>query len=298
MYLKQSTASQEILLGRFVDSTDGNTAETGLTIANTDIKIWKEGATTLADKNSGGATHISGGMYYAVLDATDTNTLGNLEVHVQVAGALSVARRFTVLSALVYDSLIDGSDNLQVDMIQQAGTTVYNRDFTLSAYAANVITLPSTYADSSSLPDDDRYTDCWMQVVGGLGKGTFLRTTTAGAGAREYNIEAPIVAPDNTSQIIVLGKCSLEAGTKTKTDQLTFTVSNVLDTNMTHCEGSSTIDGKAIDVLFQRIHAVLCGKSSGLNGSYPATQTHRNNADNADVVSQTIDASGNKTAIT
>ena len=71
--LKQSTASQEVPLGYFLDNTDGDTEETGLTIANTDIKIWKNGATTLANKNSGGATHISNGIYYCVLDATDTN---------------------------------------------------------------------------------------------------------------------------------------------------------------------------------------------------------------------------------
>jgi hypothetical protein len=62
--LKQSTASQEIPLGVFVDAADGFTAETALTIANTDIKIWKTGATALANKNSGGATHIAGGVYY------------------------------------------------------------------------------------------------------------------------------------------------------------------------------------------------------------------------------------------
>jgi len=37
IYLKQSTASQEIPLGYFVDSTDGNTEKTALTIANTDF---------------------------------------------------------------------------------------------------------------------------------------------------------------------------------------------------------------------------------------------------------------------
>jgi len=80
MFLRQSTASQEITLGPFLDDTDGKTAETGLTIANTDIKLWKSGGTTESDKNSGGATHIAGGRYYAVLDATDTNTVGMLEI--------------------------------------------------------------------------------------------------------------------------------------------------------------------------------------------------------------------------
>jgi hypothetical protein len=107
--LRQSTASQEILLGPFVDSADGNTAEDSLTIANTDIKVWKSGATTLANKNSGGATHISGGYYYAVLDATDTDTVGMLEVHVKVAGALAVAGRFQVVEEAIYDAIYAAS---------------------------------------------------------------------------------------------------------------------------------------------------------------------------------------------
>jgi hypothetical protein len=107
--LRQSTASQEIALGVFVDSTDGNTAETGLTIANTDIKIHKAGATTLANKNSGGATHISGGIYYAVLDATDTDTVGSGMIFCQVAGALAVRVPFTVLEEAVFDALYAAS---------------------------------------------------------------------------------------------------------------------------------------------------------------------------------------------
>lgn len=118
IYLKQSTASQEVPLGYFLDSTDGNTEETALTIANTDIKLWKTGATTLANKNSGGATHISNGIYYAVLDATDTNTLGPLVIFVHVAGALAVRLECVVLAANVYDSLIGGGDLLDVNVSQ------------------------------------------------------------------------------------------------------------------------------------------------------------------------------------
>jgi len=105
IYLRQSTASQEIPLGYFLDSTDGNTEETGLTIANTDIKVWKTGATTLASKNSGGATHISNGVYYTVLDATDTNTIGPLVVFIHVAGALAIKVECVVLDEAVYDVL-------------------------------------------------------------------------------------------------------------------------------------------------------------------------------------------------
>jgi hypothetical protein len=116
IYLKQSTASQEVPLGYFLDSTDGNTEETALTIANTDIKLWKFGATTLANKNSGGATHISNGVYYAVLDAADTDTRGSLIIFVHVAGALSVRVECVVLAANIYDSLIGGGDLLDVEL--------------------------------------------------------------------------------------------------------------------------------------------------------------------------------------
>lgn len=105
LYLRQSTASQEVPLGYFVDSTDGNTEETALSIANTDIKIWKTGATTLANKNSGGATHISNGVYYAVLDATDTDTIGSLVIFVHVSGALSVRVECVVLDEAIYDQM-------------------------------------------------------------------------------------------------------------------------------------------------------------------------------------------------
>ena len=118
--LRQSTASQEIPLGYFVDSTDGDTEETALTIANTDIKLWKSGATTLANKNSGGATHISNGIYYAVLDATDTNTVGPMVVFVHVSGALTMRLECDVLPANVYDARY-GTDLLDVSVTQIDG---------------------------------------------------------------------------------------------------------------------------------------------------------------------------------
>jgi hypothetical protein len=135
-YLRKSTASQEILLGPFLDDTDGKTAETGLTISNTDIKIWKHGGTTEASKNSGGATHIAAGRYYAVLDATDTDTVGLLEVNVHVAGALPVLRRFTVLAEQVFDSLM-GSDLLDVNVSKVAETSQTGRDIGASVLVSS-----------------------------------------------------------------------------------------------------------------------------------------------------------------
>jgi len=50
-FLRQSTASQARVIGPFVDDTDFKTAETGLTILNTDIKIRANGS-SFSNKNS------------------------------------------------------------------------------------------------------------------------------------------------------------------------------------------------------------------------------------------------------
>ena len=109
--LRKSTTSQEIPLGPFVDSTDGDTEETALTISNTDIKLWKNGATSLANKNSGGATHMAGGVYYCTLDDTDTNTTGPLVIWVHESGSLYVRVECYVFDGAIFDALFtSGAD--------------------------------------------------------------------------------------------------------------------------------------------------------------------------------------------
>ena len=104
--LRQSTASQIIQLGGvFVDSGDGDTEETALTIANTDIKLHKSGATSLTSKNSGGGTHMANGRYYATFDATDTNTVGPLTITIHVSGALVETIHCFVFEEAIYDAL-------------------------------------------------------------------------------------------------------------------------------------------------------------------------------------------------
>ena len=107
-YLRQSTASQSVLLGPFIDDTDGKTAETGLTIANTDIRLSANGG-NMAAKNSGGGTHDEAGWYTVTFDATDSATVGRLQVSVDVAGALPVFAEFQVLEEAVYDALFAAS---------------------------------------------------------------------------------------------------------------------------------------------------------------------------------------------
>lgn len=122
-FLRQAT-SQVARFGKFVDATDGVTAETGLTIANTDILLSKDGG-AFAAKNSGGATHDSAGWYSATFDATDTATVGILEVDVSVAGALPVFMRFYVVEEAIYDALFAASATglLPANITQLGGDT-------------------------------------------------------------------------------------------------------------------------------------------------------------------------------
>ena len=181
IYLKQSTASQEVLLGPFVDATDGATAETALSIANTDIKLWQAGATTLANKNSGGATHISAGNYYAVLDATDTATLGSGAIVVQMSGALAVRHAFTVLPANVYDSLVLGTDLLDANVAQWLGTAC------ATPTVAGVPEVDPTHWNGTAVATPD--TAGYPKVTVKSGTGTGEIAITSGAVKIQTNLK-------------------------------------------------------------------------------------------------------------
>ena len=113
MFLKQSTAAT-LSLGPFVDDTDGKTAETALTIAQADVRLSKNGASYAQKNDSNSCTHQENGYYSCALNTTDTNTLGRLRVAVSKSGALPVWLDLLVLPANVYDSLVGGTDALQV----------------------------------------------------------------------------------------------------------------------------------------------------------------------------------------
>lgn len=120
-YLKQSTAV-EVPIGPFVDAADGVTPETTLTISQADVRLKKEGGDWAQKNETTAAAHEENGNYRCLLDATDTNTLGRLRLHVNESGALPVWEEYTVLAANVYDSLIGGGDLLQIDAQQHLGT--------------------------------------------------------------------------------------------------------------------------------------------------------------------------------
>ena len=190
MWLRQSTASQEMLLGPFLDSTDGNTPETELTIANTDIKLWKEGATTEANKNSGGATHIAGGRYYAVLDATDTDTLGKLEVNCHPTGALAVRREFMVVPAIIYDNMILGTAAYPLFGIIDSGT--------LQSATGTTAVLRSALSLANDIVNG-----ATIHITGGTGAGQTRLITDFVGSSDTVTVDTWTTNPDNTSTYVI-----------------------------------------------------------------------------------------------
>ena len=127
--LKQSTASQIIPVGPFVDSTDGNSELGGLTIVPGGIYLWKAGASSLITKNeSSNATAMTGGIYRITLNAVDTNTAGSLVIFIHPSGSLPVRVECDVLPANVYESLVTGTEWLETTTLRNdvviSGTTI------------------------------------------------------------------------------------------------------------------------------------------------------------------------------
>jgi hypothetical protein len=107
-FLRQSTAV-DIVIGPFLDETDGKTAETALTISQADVRLKKNNGAWAQKNEATSATHEENGYYESPLDATDTNTVGILRVAVSESGALPVFHDFQVIEEAVYDALFAGS---------------------------------------------------------------------------------------------------------------------------------------------------------------------------------------------
>jgi len=137
MHLKQSTASQSVLIGPFLDDTDFVSEEVSLTISNTDIRLSKNGA-NLAAKNSGGGTHDESGWYQITLDATDTDTVGRLQLFVHETGALPVFAEFEVLEEAVYNHIYASAAALNIDVNDVQGDVQGNVDGSVASVTGAV----------------------------------------------------------------------------------------------------------------------------------------------------------------
>lgn len=108
----ESTAARRRVFFNLVDGTDNKTAETGLTLSGSEIKVSKNGAT--AANMAGTAAEVSsmGGLYYYTLDATEVDTLGTVVLYINKSGCNAVHVPIQVIAADVYDAAALGLTNL------------------------------------------------------------------------------------------------------------------------------------------------------------------------------------------
>lgn len=106
----QANTAVDLIVGPFLDETNGKDAEPGLTITQAEVRLSKNGA-NMAQKNEGTSlVHDELGNYVCKLDTTDTNTEGNLTLMIHESGALPVKMDYSVLAQAAYISLFTAKD--------------------------------------------------------------------------------------------------------------------------------------------------------------------------------------------
>jgi len=259
-WLKQSTAVS-IGLGPFLNDADGKTALTALSIAQADIRLKKNAGSWAQKSQANAAAHQENGWYEIALDTTDTGTLGILVVSVSKSGALPVWREFMVVPANVYDSMVTGSSNLQVNTTQIEGSDATDQinaacDVALADYDAPTNaemvarTLASaSYATASALATTDGKVDAVKAKTDNLpsdpaDQSLIIAATDAIALAVatvDTNVDAILEDTGTTlpaTLATIEGKIDTVDGIadaiKAKTDNLNFGVTGKVDANITH----------------------------------------------------------------
>lgn len=119
--LKQSTAV-DVLIGPFVDLTDGATSETG---ESPTVKLSKNGQALAAKNDATTPVSDADGYYNCEFDATDTNTVGTMVLIVAAtASALPVRHEFQVIEEGVYDGLYGSGASDIADILVDTSTTL------------------------------------------------------------------------------------------------------------------------------------------------------------------------------
>lgn len=324
--LKQSTAAT-IKLGPFVDDTDGKTAKTALTIGQADIRLSKNGGDIAQSHNTAGATHDELGYYDIPLDTTDTGTLGRLRVLVSKAGALPVWQDFLIVTANVFDtfcstgSLNVNAASLSTDAITAASvkadavTKIQNGLATPTNITAGTITTVTNLTNLPTMPTDwltaaGLKADAVTEIQSGLATAAALAAIQADLdNPNQYKADvsglatqasvnaipttpllaANYTAPDNAGIAAILEDTgtiipatlaglatSAEVGAITMLDEVVV--------------GSYTVQ----DIL-KILAAKMVGKATG-GGT--ATITYHGVDDTSDVIIETVDSNGNRSAVT
>jgi hypothetical protein len=151
--LKQSTAIK-VPLGPMVDATDGTTLETGITYTGSEVVLIKNDAAAVV--NVGGNTfsaHLGGGLYNISLTASDTDTLGLLSIVAADTAHRPARADFMVVPANVYDSIVAGSDYIDVNAHQFNGNATSGLLTSSTLLRSDAVAISGATAPADNLED-------------------------------------------------------------------------------------------------------------------------------------------------
>lgn len=111
MWAKQSTAAT-LIVGPILDSTGAE--YTSAVIG--DLSLSKNGGTLTALASAASLTHIANGQYTLVLTTGNTDTLGRAQITCNKATYQMPEMRLMVVPAMVFDSLVLGTDDLDTNV--------------------------------------------------------------------------------------------------------------------------------------------------------------------------------------
>lgn len=284
--LKVSTAAT-LRCGPFVDKDDAVTPETSVTLGGADQAEALKASGATVDISGATFAAITGadGWYDLSLTSSHTDTVGMLTIVIQDASVcLPVFARAMVLPAQVFDSLVGGTDNLDVNVEDWGNTAVPTtetggqgviRRNTAQGGDVQAITL-----DASASTVANFYRGCAVEIIGGTGVGQKRYVTAYDESSKVATVDDPwITQPDNTSVFRLLAESQ---GTTAAA-----LVDLMLDEAMVEPSAVPAVTAKVREVL-----AWLLVLSRNKITQTATTGTLRNDADNATIATTTVSDNG------
>ena len=265
-----------ILFASYDGGTGASLTLTGL--ATTDIEIYKDGGTTARASDAGyallgtdGIDEYGTGIHGFSIDLSDNTAAGFFEVgpwyHVAIASVTVDAQTVNFIAAAF--RIVSATRGL-------AGTALP------AAVADAAGGLP--ISDAGGLDMDSIKTDTAAILVD---TGTTLQGEVDGIQADTEDIQARLPAA-LTGGRMDSSVGAMAAGTITASALADDAVDEILDDTV----GDGTITVR------QALRILIAGMAGKLSGAATTTVTIRNLADTADVVVATVDADGNRSAVT
>jgi hypothetical protein len=322
-FLKQSTAVNITVL--MIDSTDHITGKTGLTLTIYATKAAGTPAVITPTVTELDSTNVKG-VYKLALTSSHTDTLGELQLHITATGADPSDVKWQVSANLMddlntkldtIDDFLDTeiaaikakTDNLPGDPadasdIAASFTTVNTKldtiddflDTEVAAIKAKTDNLSSDPADASDIAASFSTVNTKLDTID-----DFIDTEIAAIKAKTDNLPA---SPANESTLITIASYidTEVAAIKAKTDNLPAAPAAVGDIPTANQNADALLDRAAgVETGVtprQGLRLMLAAMVGKLSGAATTNILIRDTGDSKDRINATVDADGNRSAVT